>query len=160
MLNRRVDGLSEKIDIPEESERIARFDISCFTQEERLLFDKIRDLQEQYGNQVPSEVLEANKALIYKAEEILAVYAVDTFKFMLLGIWGGNDEIERWYINLHFQNFLLDLVECLRHVQQWPQKERDDYLAFLKETGMIDKAFRCPRGPSSMENKKANKKRV
>jgi hypothetical protein len=153
MLTKRVNDLSCKLDLPV-TEKIARFDIRCFTEEEQLLFDRVTALQEKYGGNVPSEVLEANKDLIFKAEEVIAHYVTDTFKFVMLAVMGGGDEIEKWYFNLHFVNFLYDLAECLRHVQKWSKKERDDYLSFLKETGMINKAFRFPRGTELNENKR------
>ena len=157
ILKRRVDSLSDKLAVPE-AEKIARFDIRSFTEEEQLLFNKIRGLQEKCGADLPAEVCKANRDLIFKALEILARYAADTFKFVMLGVLGGGNEIEKWYVNLHFQNFLYDLAECVERVQNWPKKEREEHLAFLKETGLIDKAFRIPRGPDTVDLKKKKRK--
>lgn len=96
-LNRRVDCLSDKLDVPE-GDKIVRFDIRCFTEAEQLLFDKITDLQAKYGAELPSDVMEANRDLIFKTLEILARYAADTFKFVVFSVLGGGDEIEKWLV--------------------------------------------------------------
>jgi hypothetical protein len=152
-LDKKVSDLSEKIDVEEPSEKIARFDLSCFSKEEQLLFEKVSELRNQGVDGFPMDVYLANRDLILKVEEIFMRYSAETFKYILWAFLGYGDDIEKWYINLHFQNFIYDLTECIRNLKKWSPKEREDYLAFLKKENLMGKAFRCPRGPSVDELK-------
>jgi hypothetical protein len=87
--------------------------------------------------------------LIFKASEIFFRYATDTFRFVFLSLWGNPEsEIDKWYFNLHFYNFFMDIEDYLNHVHKWPQQEKEDFVKFLNETGMASKVFRFPRGSS------------
>jgi hypothetical protein len=153
VLNKRIEDLSEKL-VDEPGERVARIDISSFTEPEKLLVQKIWDLQEEYGVELPPEVIEANKDLILKAHSILINYVLDTFRYATLSILGNyENEIDKWYFNLHFYNFFLDLKECLDRVHKWPKKECEWFLNFLKEDGMKSKVFRFPRGTKETTSK-------
>ncbi len=146
VLNNRVEVLSKKL-IDEPTERVAKIDFSSFTEPEKVLMEKIRDLQEEHGSKLPPEVMEANKDLIFKAYDSLIKYVLDTFRYALLGMLGTYEsEIDKWYFNLHFYNFFLDLQECLDRVHKWPDKEREWFLNFLKEDSVKNRVFRFPRG--------------
>jgi hypothetical protein len=153
VLKNRVEDLSEKLtDTPEE--RGARIDFSSFSEPEKALIRKIWDLQAEYGENLPSEVLEANKELVFKANEIFFKYVMNTLKFTMLCFMGDPEsEIHKWYFNLHFYNFFVDLNECLDHVKNWPEKEHEWFLSFLKENGMKDKVYRFPRGSADFKTK-------
>ena len=151
-----MNDLSEKLKAAPD-ERVIRIDFGSFSEPEKVLIRKIWDLQEEHGDNLPPEVLEANKELVFKANEVLFRYVVNTLKFTLLCFMGDpEDEIHRWYFNLHFHNFFLDLFECLQRVQKWPEKEREWFLGFLKEDGAKDRVFRFPE--SQQASKKQNEK--
>ena len=154
MLNKKLNDLSEKIvDAPEE--RVARLDFSSFSEPEKVLIRKIWDLQEEYGVNLPSDVLEANRDLVFKATEIFFKYVMNNLKFTMLCIIGEPDnEIHKWYFNVHFYNFFADLCECLKRVQKWPQKETEWFLKFLNEDGMKDKVFRIPSRSTELKMEK------
>jgi len=58
----------------------------------------------------------------------------------------GGDEVEEWYFKLHFYNFFEDLKECLGNVRKWSEKDREEFLLDMKQSGMMNKVFRIPRG--------------
>jgi len=132
LLKKRVDDLSEKLDAPSRA-KIARFDFRCFTPQEQYLFEKICELKDVYGGNLPENVVDVNIELLLKAQEILFLYTFDTFKFFLLEALAGDDEVEKWYINYHFNNFMDNLIDCTNRVQKWPKKEREKFLALLKK---------------------------
>ena len=76
-LNRRIDSLSAKI-VDEPQEYIAKFDNASFSEAEKALFQRIEELQEEFGVKLTPEVLEANKDLINKGCEIF------------LQVWSGH----------------------------------------------------------------------
>jgi hypothetical protein len=82
---------------------------------------------------------------------------MNTLKFTMLCFMGDpENEIHKWYFNLHFYNFYIDLSECLQRVQKWPEKERAWFLNFLKEDGMKDRIFRIPRGSTNLKVQNEN----
>lgn len=151
-LNRRVGSLAERLGA-EHEEHVARIDFNSFSEAEKVLVRKIWELQEEYGENLPASVLEANKDLVFKASEILLKYVVDTLKFALLCFMGNpENKVQRWYFDLHFYNFFADLSECLQNVKKWPDKEAELFLQFLAEGGR-GKVFRFPQPTSNLDKK-------
>lgn len=155
-LNRRVSDLSEKLE-PVQSD-VVRLDFDSFSEPEKQLFSKVWEIYAKYGDSPPADVIEANKEFIYKATEVISWRVLELFMFVNRELL-GEDEIEEWYFKLHFYNFFEDLKECLQRVRKWPEKEREKFLKDMKESGMINKAFRFPRGPSVEDLKKHSNKK-
>jgi hypothetical protein len=75
IVSRKLDDLSEKIgDSP--SDGVARLDFECFSEPEKALFRRIWKLQQEHGDRLPLEVLEANKDLIFNTNEIIFKYVI------------------------------------------------------------------------------------
>ena len=139
-LSKRVDNLAMKL-VDEPKERIARFDAASFTEAEKLLFRRIEELQKEYGTRLNPEVLEANKDLIFKAEDILLKYCIETFRFMMLCFWGNPEsQRDKNLFNLFFYNFLLDVKKCLKEAQQ--TKSEEDYFNLMDKYDLFGKLSR------------------
>jgi len=154
-LNRRMGALSEKLKpVPSE---VIRLDLDSFSEPEKQLFERVWEIESEYGSSPPADVIEANKEFVFKASEVIGWRVIQLFMFVMKELL-GNDEIEEWYFKLHFYNFLEDLKECLENVRKWSEKDREEFLLDMKQNDMMNKVFRIPRGPST-ENlrKKRNK---
>ena len=86
LINAKLDDLSEKIGEPL-SDGVARLDFECFSDPEKTLFRKIWELQQEHGDRLPAEVLEANKEFILKTNEITFEYVIDDLRFTLLCVF-------------------------------------------------------------------------
>jgi len=150
-LNRRVGNLSEKLK-PVSSD-VIRIDFDSFSEPEKQLFSKIWEIQQEYGSSPPADVIEANAEFIFKAWEVIGWRVLELFMFVMGELLGG-DEIEEWYFKLHFYNFFEDLKECLERVRNWSEKDREEFLKDMKESGMLNKVFRIPRGSSVKDLRK------
>jgi len=155
-LDRRVGALSEKLK-PVSSD-VIRIDFDSFTEPEKQLFSKIREIEQEYGFSPPADVIEANWELIFKAREIIAWRVIELFIFVMKELLRG-DEIEEWYFKLHFYNFFEDLKECLANVRKWCEKDREEFLLDMKQYDMMNKVFRIPRGLNDRNTAKSKKKR-
>jgi hypothetical protein len=153
-LHKRVEALSEKL--KSVSLDVVRLDFDYFTEPEKQLFNKIWEIQEEYGLNPPPDVVEANKELTFKALEIIFRRVLELFIFTVPKAFCW-DEIEEWYFKLHFYNFFEDLEECLERVRKWPETEREEFLRDMKESGMINKVFRIPHS-SGIEDLETRKK--
>ena len=143
-LDRRVDGLSERLkDLPSECVRI---DFDSFPEPEKLLLKKVWALHDKYApGEPPEQVIKENAELVFKACEVIVRRVVDLFvEVMPMAL--VCDDVEEWYFKLHFLNFLADWGECFQRVRKWSKKDREEFLTDMKESGMLDKVFRIPRG--------------
>jgi hypothetical protein len=157
-LDRRVGALSEKLK-PVSSD-VVRLDFESFSEPEKQLFNKIWEIQQEYGFSPPADVIEANKELVFKASEVISWRVIQLFMFVMKELL-GEDEIEEWYFKLHFYNFFVDLKECLANVRKWSEKDRQDFLKDMKEHDTMNKVFRIPRGFNDHNTRKTrNKKKV
>jgi hypothetical protein len=155
-LNKRVVNLSEKLKpVPSD---VVRLDFDSFPEPEKQLFRKVWEIQEKYGSEPPASVIEANAEFIFKASDVIGWRVLELFMFVMRELLGG-DEIEEWYFKLHFYNFFVDLKECLDRVRKWSEKDREEFLRDMKESDMLDKVFRIPRGPCTEDPGKGRKKR-
>jgi hypothetical protein len=132
-LNRKIGALSEKMkSVPSD---VVRLDFDSFTEPEKQLFNKIWEIQEEYGLNPPAEVIEANKELTFKALEVIFRRVLELFISTVPKAFCW-DEIEEWYFKLHFYNFFKDLEECLERVRRWSAEDREEFLKDMKESGM------------------------
>lgn len=144
-LSRRLDVLSSKF-ADEPKERIARLDVSSFSDAEIALLSGLDDLREQYEGPMSAEALEANNALISKAYEIYLKYTIGTLKHLVLGVFGHpKDKVDSWYFDLYLYNFLSELTRVLKAVHEWSASDRAEFVEFLEKSGMENLFFEIPR---------------
>lgn len=142
-LNRRTSSLSEKLkSVPCEGVRV---DFDSFPEPEKLLLRRVFEIEEKYGSAPPADVIEANAEIILKAMEVISWRVLELFMFVMSETLGC-DEIKVWFFKLHLYNFFEDLKECLKNVRKWSEKDREEFLRDMKESGMLNKVFRIPRG--------------
>jgi hypothetical protein len=126
-LNKRIENLSGKL-VDEPKEHIAKFDFDSLTDAEKALFNRIEELQKEYGKPLPKQILEANKDLIFKAQEIILKYTSDTFRFTMLCFLGDPDsKVDQLFFNVLFYKFRKKLMTCLKNIRELPQSIREDY---------------------------------
>ena len=155
-LDRRVNSLSEKL-TPVTSD-VVRLDFGSFSEPEKQLFTKLREIQNEYGPDLPADVMEANREFIFKTSEVLSWRVLELFMFVMKHMFAG-DEIEEWYFKLHFYNFFEDLKDCLENVRKWPEKERKAFLRDMKPNSGLNKVFRIPRDHGIKDLKKRKNKK-
>jgi hypothetical protein len=144
-LNRKVKGLSTKIDSPVQTE--TRFDINCFSEPERKLLDKVQEFIDKYAPSTPPhDVLEKNADLWYKGLEIFGKRAMELFVDVMPASLCC-DELEEWYFKLYLYNFWLDWLESIKELRNMPKEQRIALLVERKEMGLLDRVFRLKRYP-------------
>jgi len=107
-----------------------------------LVFSKVTEILEKYNPSIPPpEVMIENYELFFKAREIVVRRATELFTRVMPCLCGIG-EVETWFFNQFFYNFLLDYAECLKVVFKRSEKEREDFLSFLKENDWLNKVFK------------------
>ena len=152
-MNEKLKHIAENMeDLPIEG--TTKIDPNCLTERERKLFRKFDEIQDKYApNLPPLDVLYENRELFNKATEIIVRRTMDLFTTVVSKAFLG-DEIEEWYFKLHFYNFMKDWTDCMNNVQKWTEEDRDEWKKDMKESGMIDKVYRLPRGWSEEDKRK------
>lgn len=119
---RRLDALAAKMkDL--QIEGTTRIDWRCLTERERLLFDRILEIKEEYGSDPPEDVLQEHHALFNKGIEILARRAIDLFRTVMATLYVTNGQ-EDSTINFIFTTRLFWLLhEMKRHADQMRKEE-------------------------------------
>ena len=137
---------------------VIRVDFDSFSEPEKRLFNRIWEIQQEYGVSPPVDVIEANKELIFKASEVVVWRVVQLFVFVMEKLL-VRDEVEEWYFKLHFYNFFADFSECLANVRKWSDRDCEEFLRDMKENDMMNKVFRIPRGFNTEDLGKRRKRR-
>lgn len=159
-LNKRLDALSSKL-ADEPKERIARLDVSSFSDAERALLARLDDLKEQYEGPMSAEALKANNALIAKGHEICLKYTIGTLKHLVLGVFNHpKDKVDSWYFDLYLYNFLVEIMLALKAVHEWSASDRAEFSEFLEKTGMENVFFKIPRDPTLVVGEKTKNSEV
>lgn len=135
-----------------------RVDFDSFSEPEKRLFNRIWEIQQEYGVSPPVDVIEANKELIFKASEVIVRRVIQLFMSIMKKLL-VHDEVEEWYFKLHFYNFFADLSECLANVRKWSDRDREEFLRDMKENDMMNKVFRIPRSSNTGDLGKRRKRR-
>ena len=150
-----MESLSERLkDVPC---GVVRLDFDSFPEPEQQLFRKIWEIHEKHGRDLPPDVAEANSEFIFKALEIISWRVTKLFTFVIKEVL--DDEIKAWYFDLHFFNFLEDLKECLANVRGWSEKDREEFLNDMKQSGMLNKVFRIPSRINEHDTKKVRSRK-
>jgi hypothetical protein len=144
-LNRRVDGLSEKLR-DTTSGSMVHLDFDSFSEPEKLLFRKVDEIEEKYRQTGSIEGLVENGDLISKNLEVILRRVRELYCYVVPMVLGcdGTNEIVEYFFRLHFYNFEADLTECLARVHTWSEKDREEFLLDLRKNGAF--FFRIPRG--------------
>ena len=137
---------------------VIRVDFDSFSEPEKRLFNRIWEIQQEYGVSPPVDVIEANKELIFKASEVIVRRVIQLFMSIMKKLL-VHDEVEEWYFKLHFYNFFADLSECLANVRKWSDRDREEFLRDMKENDMMNKVFRIPRSSNTGDLGKRRKRR-
>jgi hypothetical protein len=140
-INKKLSDISKKLDAESPRSR-ARFDPDCFSVEEKQLFAKVNEIavKDVCENLTYEEIME-NFALISKADEIMMRKAVELFTFIMPRFSGAHGEVEIWFFNQFFYNFLIDYAECLDTINRCSEKQRSDFLGYLKENNKLATVF-------------------
>ncbi len=144
-IDRRVDILSGKLnDAPQRN--VIHVDFDSFSEEERMLFQKVDEIEEEFLRTKNEEILEKNADLILKNYEIILKRVTELYCHVVPATLGafGNREIIEFYFNQHFLNFNIDLAECLERVRGWSENECNEFLEDLHTSG--SRFYRIPRG--------------
>ena len=144
-INHKVGSLTRALDDSAKSE--TRIDISCLTEPERKLFDRVQEIIEKYAPaNPPQDVIEKNSNLWNKGLEIFGRRAMELFVEVIPASFCC-DELEEWYFKVYFHNFLLDWLESVEQVRKMPKEQRDALLCERREMGILDRVFRLKRYP-------------
>jgi hypothetical protein len=156
VLDRKLGGLQDKMK-DESHERVIVFDFErTFTEGEKALINKTREVLCKFEVNPSVDLFEENISLILKVDEVFLNYAWFTLREILLCQFGNpQSEIDKWFFNLHFYNFLMDLIECLHRVHNWSEGDNEMFLKDL-ESGMKNKVYRLPRDSQSNLGKNAD----
>ena len=150
-LNRKVKGLSERIDDSVKTE--TRFDINCFSEPERRLLDKVQEIVDKYAPaNPPKDVIEKNADLWHKGLEIFGKRANELFVEVIPASFCC-DELETWYFKMYFYNFWLDWLESVEKVRNMPKEKRDALILERREMGLLDRVFRLHRNQPEITKK-------
>ena len=135
----------------EPHERGVVFDFErTFTEGEKALINKMREVLCKFEENPSGDLFDENIEILLKFDQVLLNYAINTLREIVLCQFGNpNNKIDKWYFNLHFYNFFMDLTECLQRVHKWPEKENELFLKDLEENGLENKAYRVPRDSNS-----------
>jgi len=125
------------------------------TEKERALFNKVWEIRDKYTPSLPpDDVFAEHHDLFIMAQTLIIRRAIDLFVTAMPMSFRG-DEIEEWYFKLHFYNFMEDLIDCMRNVRKWSEKDRAKFLRDMKKSDMMNKVFRFPRGWSEEDKQTA-----
>jgi hypothetical protein len=149
-LSKRVDVLSQNIGDTAKSE--TRIDFNCLTEPERVLFNKVQEIIDEYAPaHPPQDVIEKNAELWHKGLEIFARRATELFVYIMPASLCC-EELEEWYFKIYFHNFMLDWLDQVDQLRKMPKEKRDELITERREMGMLDIVFRLKRYPPPTTN--------
>ena len=155
-LNRRVNSLSRGLTDPVKTE--TRIDFNCLSEPERQLFNKVREIMDEYApGSPPRDVIAKNADLWNKGLEIFGRRAIELFVEVIPASFCC-DELEEWYFKIYFYNFLYDWLESVQKLREMPKEKRDALLSERREMGLLDRVFRLHRSqPETIKKNKTKK---
>jgi len=105
---KRIGRLEEKMTVPEFEWGSTRIDRECLSERERMLFQKVQEITEQYGDdprRIPDNVLVENSEIARKALEIMARRVFDLFKTIIDEVYLKEDNLNKWVFWCRFLAF-------------------------------------------------------
>lgn len=119
---RKLDAIAENLkDI--QIKGTTRIDWNCLTERERLLFDRINEIRDEYGANPPDDVLRENHALFVKGVEILARRAIDLFKTVMVTLYVTDVQDDPIMDFIFTTRLFWFLNEMRRHADQMRKEE-------------------------------------
>jgi len=119
---RRLDAIAANMTALQ-IEGTTRIDWHCLTERERLLFERILEIKEEYGRDPPEDVLQANHALFNKGIEILARRAIDLFRTVMTTMYETNRREDPLIDFIFTTRLFWFLHEMRRHADQMRKEE-------------------------------------
>jgi hypothetical protein len=138
-VKRKLDSLAEnmkKLQIKETT----HIDWNCLTCEERVLFEKVNEIREEYGCLPPDAVLKENDALFSKAFELIMRRVVDLFQEATKAICMVSTRDEAFFDLVFTMRILWFIHEMRRHAEQ-NRKEEELYDRY-KRSEDFEKAWK------------------
>lgn len=120
---RRLNRVAENLkDI--QFKETTRIDWYCLTEKERLLFDKINEIKDEYWPQLPpDDVLRENHELFVKGIEIIARRAIDLFQSLVKTLYVSETRDSSIFDFIFTTRLYWFLHEVHRHVEQTCMEE-------------------------------------
>lgn len=142
---RRVENVSEKLKDPT-ANNILHLDFNSFSEAEKSLFRKVQEIEEEFQKTGNENLLLENADLLLKPSEVIMTRITELYCYVIKTLLACDEkrEIVDYFFKLHFYNFEIDLVECLAHVHNWSDKEKEEFLADVRKNDVHP--FRIPRG--------------
>jgi len=122
-MTRKLNRIAENLkDI--QIEDTTRIDWYCLTQKERVLFDKITEIKDEYWPQTPpDDVLRENHALFVKGIEIIMRRTIDLFKNVVKTAYSMDTRDDRIFDFIFTTRLYWFLHEIHRHAEQTRREE-------------------------------------
>jgi len=119
---RRLDAIAENLkDL--QIKGTTRIDWNCLTERERLLFDRINEIKDEYGSNPPDDVLQETHALFNKGVEILARRALDLFRTVMVTLYVTDVQEDPMVDFIFTTRLFWFLHEMRRHADQMRKEE-------------------------------------
>jgi len=121
-ITRKLDAVAENLkDL--RIEGTTRIDWNCLTERERLLFDRINKIKDEYGSNPPDDVLQENYALFNKGIEIIARRAIDFFRTVMITLYLTGVQDDPMIDFIFATRLFWFLHEMRRHAEQMRKEE-------------------------------------
>lgn len=151
---RRVENISGKLE-DTTAESFLRVDFNSLSEAEKTLFRKVDEISEEYKRTGNEEILAKNDDLICKNIEVMKKRITELYCYSvplaICGYTALDYEIVNHFFQLHFLNFEIDLLECVKNLKRWNDSDRQEFLCDLKKNGHF--YFRIPRGFNTHNDK-------
>lgn len=138
-LERRIDAVEESM----ETLRIkgtTRIDWNCLTSQERVLFEKVSELTEEYSPRYPpDDVLEENHDLLIKAIELLIRRGIDLFQEATKAYCLVDAESETFFDLVFGLRVYWFLHEMFRHFER--NRKEEELLAKCENEEKFEHAY-------------------
>ena len=155
----RLEKISEKLK-DTTAGSLLHIDFDSWSEAEKVLFQKVDEIDEEYQRTGNQEILAKNGDLIYKNIEIMYRRIRELYCWVIPTAISGYTAIDREIIDcffqLHFMNFEIDFLQCVKHLHTWTQRDFDEFLCDLKKNGPF--LYRIPRGFNESNSKEFDEK--
>jgi hypothetical protein len=139
-ITRKLDAIAENVK-EFKIKGTTRIDWYCLTERERLLFDKVNEIKEEYWPHFPpDDVLEENHALFVKGIEIIVRRTIDLFQEVVKTLYLKTTRDDPFIDLIFTMRLCWFLHEIERHAEQI-QKEEELFDKF-GDTDDFDKAWK------------------
>ena len=127
----RIRKLEQQVNVPPFEHGSSRIAWECFTERERLVFNKILEIEKEYGEKPPSDVLTEHMHLLQAAVKIMWIRTMDLFQTIMDAVYFKEDNFERWIFWSRFAAFFNTSIEIVK----MHRIEHDFYKKFEEQYG-------------------------